>query len=241
MRSLFAASLVLTVALAPVARADSPTTPPPTEEPPPTPTPDDPPAPSTPAPAPVPAPAPAPAPAPVPVPVGPTPVAEPSTAEPSLVFQLGAGALSGGTVYIDGVDVDSSSGPIASIALDSIITPRLSIGLYAIVAQSSVLDIDGRIATAGATVKLRFGSPMGVQVRAGLGFGYQTITFDEEVDEEVRGLDVAPILELAVPLRSSLAFTLQVSAVSQPVGGNSDADVTFYPIPYACALLELRH
>ena len=183
-----------------------------------------------------------PAPPPPPPPPGLAPVAPPVSAPSTFAFQIGGGYLSSGTVFIEGFEATSSGGPLGTLAIDSLVAPRMSLGLFAVGAHTEVGDIGANVATFGGTIKARFGSPSGVQLRVGVAFGLQLITLDEDEDgsEMIKGFDVAPIVEVAFPSSGSLSFVLQASALSQPAGGNADVEVTFAPISYVAALLEFR-
>jgi hypothetical protein len=173
-------------------------------------------------------------------PLPPLPPAPPPPSEPTLSFQIGAGYLSAGTAFVEDVEIDVDGGPLGALAIESIVTPRLSLGLFAVGVQTQAAGVDVRIATVGATIKTRFGAPTNTQLRVGIAFGYQTIELEEDDADPVEGFDIAPIIEVAFPASGSVAFVLQASALSQPVGGNADVEVTFAPIGYVGAMLELR-
>lgn len=180
--------------------------------------------------------------APAPPPPPPYPGAPAAAPEPDrFAFQIGAGYLSGGDVYVEDFEVETSGGALATLAVDSIVSSRLSLGLFAVAAKSDVGDTGATISTVGATIKSRFGSATGTQFRVGLAFGYQRIAIDDaEGMDPIQGFDIAPVLEVAFPSSGSMSFVLQASALSQPVGGNSDVEVTFAPIAYVAALVEIH-
>jgi hypothetical protein len=137
--------------------------------------------------------------------------------------------------------VHTDAGALGSVAIDSLVSSRLSLGLFAVAARTEVEGTTAQISTVGMTIKSRFGSPTGTQFRVGVALGYQRITVeDAEGMDPIQGFDVAPIIEVAFPSTRSMNLVLQASALSQPAGGNSDVEVTFAPIGYVAALIEIH-
>ena len=66
---------------------------------------------------------------------------------------------------------------------------------------------------------------------------YQMEEVSDGVDD-VKGFGIAPVVEGAIPVSPELNILLQGSFISQPAGGNDDADVTFAPIIYFGAGVE---
>lgn len=164
----------------------------------------------------------------------------------TFAFQFGAGYFNGGTVFVDGEELAVSEGAIGSVAIDAIVSPHLSLGLFSVAARTEVEGTSINVGTVGATIKARWGSSTGTQLRLGLAFGYQRISEDgndgeDAADQAIHGLDIAPIIEVAFPSSGALQFVLQASALSQPIGGNREVDVTFKPIGYVAAMLEIRN
>ena len=176
-----------------------------------------------------------------PAPPPPVPTPEAAPAEPRFAFQAGLGYLNGGNVYVDDSEVETDGGGLLALAIDSLMSSRMSLGSFLVAARTDVAGTSATIATIGGTIKSRFGSPTGTQLRVGIAFGYQRITLDDAEDmDTIQGFDIAPIIEVAFPWRRSTRFVLQASALSQPAGGNSDVEVTFAPIAYLAALVEWR-
>jgi hypothetical protein len=155
-------------------------------------------------------------------------------------FQGGLGYLNGGDVAVEDDEVETDGGPLVSLAVDSIVSPRMSLGLFAIATSLDAGDSTARITTLGGTIKARFGAPTGTQVRVGVALGYQRITIEDADIEAIQGFDIAPIVEVAFPTSKSMRVVLQASALSQPAGGNSDVEVTFAPMGYLAALVEIH-
>jgi hypothetical protein len=155
-------------------------------------------------------------------------------------FQGGLGYLNGGDVSVEDDEVETDGGPLVSLAVDSIVTPRMSLGLFAVATSLDAGDDTARITTLGGTIKARFGAPTGTQLRVGVALGYQRMTIEDADVEAIQGFDIGPIVEVAFPTSKSMRVVLQASALSQPAGGNSDAEVTFAPMGYMAALLEIH-
>ncbi|MCX5754261.1 MAG: hypothetical protein NTW97_11600 [Candidatus Krumholzibacteria bacterium] len=147
------------------------------------------------------------------------------------------GPLIPGTVTIDppGGDVDTDMGWLLNAYIDAMVAPKLSFGGFLLLAGTSAsgggTDSGATVATLGATVKGRFTLQNGMQLRPGLAIGYQMISGD--AFDGVKGLDVGGIFEIVKPLANNKnALVGEVGFITQPAGGNSDADVTFGPIFY---------
>jgi len=144
------------------------------------------------------------------------------------------GLLFPGTVNIDppGWDVDTEMGWMLNICGDAMVAPKLSLGGFIIYAGTSAEEFDesASIFTLGGTIKGRFTMQSGWQLRPGLAIGYQMIGGD--AFEDVNGLDVGGIFEVVKPLANKKALVGELGFITQPSGGNDDADVTFGPIFY---------
>ncbi len=149
-------------------------------------------------------------------------------------LNIKAGLLLPGTVTISppGVDLDTETGFIAQTNLDALVAPKLSVGARVVLASTSE-EISGEGATVysfGGTIKARFRLSSGWQVRPGIAFAYQLCI--GESFEDVEGLDLGLIFEIVKPLNAHQAVLADIGFISQPAGGNEDADVTFAPIFY---------
>jgi hypothetical protein len=147
-----------------------------------------------------------------------------------------AGLLTGGDVYIDGHHADSDAGFMLQGTWDSLIAAGFSVGLYGLLASSEVKNDEVRLYSLGATLKKGFGDRAGMQFRLGLNLGYQILSPDD--GHSTKGLNVGGQAEVALPIGSRLNLLAQLGFISQPAGGNDDADVTFAPILYVGAGLE---
>ena len=151
-------------------------------------------------------------------------------------WNLGAkgGYLFPGTATVDAGDfageMETEGGLAISLTGDALVAPRLSIGGFAFAAA---LD-DVTVTTLGATIKGRFAASPTVELRPGIALGYQKIDVDGA--DGLTGLDVGGFVELAIPRPGSQTeWLVEVGFITQPAGGNSEADVTFGPILYVAA------
>ena len=152
-------------------------------------------------------------------------------------FTFKGGPLLPGTVNIDppGADVDTDMGWLLNAYIDALVAPKLSFGGFLLLAGTSAsgggTDSGATVATLGMTMKGRFILQNGMQLRPGLAIGYQMISGD--AFDGVKGLDVGGIFEVVKPLANkNTALVGELGFITQPSGGNNDADVTFGPIFY---------
>jgi hypothetical protein len=153
-------------------------------------------------------------------------------------FTFKGGLLMPGGVTVDppGRDFDTGSGWLLNAYFDGMVAPKLSIGAFLLLSGPSVTvlgdDYGVTITTLGATVKGRFTLQNGMQLRPGLAIGYQ-MTSSDAYSDNVNGLDVGGLFEVAKPLAGGRnALVGEIGFITQPSGGNSDADVTWGPIFY---------
>ncbi len=144
------------------------------------------------------------------------------------------GVLFPGTVTIDppGWDVDTETGWIINAKADALMSPKFSLGALIGFAGTSAEDSnDGTsIFNIGATMKAWFQMQNGWYLRPGILLSYQSITGDFD---DVTGFNAGAFVEIASPLKNKYsAIVGELGFISQPAGGNSDADVTFAPIFY---------
>jgi hypothetical protein len=156
-------------------------------------------------------------------------------------WQVGAkaGVLLPGSVYIEAFDqsVGTELGMVAELTADATVAPKLTIGGFFLLARTTdeIAGEGARVTTLGGTIKGRFQAGK-MELRPGAAIGYQLINGD--AFREVKGFDVAAILEAAYPLAANRALLFELSFISQPSGGNDDSDVTFSPILFLAAGYE---
>jgi hypothetical protein len=142
------------------------------------------------------------------------------------------GLLFPGTVSVEGYDVDTEMGWMIHGYFDGVVAPKLSLGGFILFAGTSAADFDesANIITLGGTIKGRFKAGTSIYLRPGLALGYQMIGGD--AFEDVKGLNISAIFELVKSLQNKNAIVGELGFITQPAGGNEDADVTFGPIFY---------
>jgi hypothetical protein len=153
----------------------------------------------------------------------------------SLTFK--GGLLMPGGVTIEGRDFDTNMGLLWNAYFDAMVAPKFSIGGFLQMAFPSVTalgdDYGVTVTTIGATMKGRFPLQSGWILRPGLAFGYQMTSTDAPNADGVNGLGVGGMFEIIKPLANSKnALVGELGFITQPSGGNSDADVTWGPIFY---------
>lgn len=152
---------------------------------------------------------------------------------------VGGLALPGSIDSSPGGTVDTKVGFVLRAAGDAMVGPKVSLGAYALMGSTSS-DPGGIKATIwgfGGTIKGHF-RIQSVQLRAGLAVAFQLESADLPGSQTSKGFGIAPVLEAAIPIADALNLLVHGSFISQPAGGNSQADVTWAPIVYFAVGLE---
>ena len=167
------------------------------------------------------------------------PAAAPADPRAGLGYRLQAkgGPLLPGSVYIEeaDVDVDTDAGPLVHLDADLIHVPSFATGAFLLFGSTEAEGVDVSLVTFG--VKLKASVLAGpVEIRPGLDIGYTT----SEVGglDEIKGMDLGPVLEVAFGQPGGFRFVGEVGGISQPVGGNDATGVTFAPIVYTALGFE---
>ncbi len=152
-------------------------------------------------------------------------------------LQVKGGPLLPGSVYIEeaDVDIDTDAGPLVHLDADLIHVPSFATGAFLLFGSTEAEGVDVSLATFG--VKLKASVLAGpVELRPGLAIGYTT----SEVGglDEIKGMDLGPVLEVAFGQPGGFRFVGEVGGLSQPVGGNDATGVTFAPIVYTAIGFE---
>lgn len=156
---------------------------------------------------------------------------------PRFVLHGGAGVITAGTIHVEDVDSSTATGPYLTLGADAVFGTG-SFGGYLVYA-----DLDEvAVKAAGLDIKLRIALGARAQLRVGLGVAYQAsnLYVASDTATPITGLGIAPFAELALSPAASYGLTLQVSAVSQPVGGADGVAVTWTPIPTIALVAEAR-
>jgi hypothetical protein len=168
-------------------------------------------------------------------------VASSSTSEGGWAINAAAGVLFPGSVYIEPYDWDTGTGFTVNAGLDYMVAPRLSLGLLAQYASTTLTEPDVGVTEAGigVTLKAHFGDRNDFHFRGGISFMYQVDNVDEPGFDSAQGLGIGLIADLVKPLQPGTNLLFQLGFITQPTGGNADAEVTWAPLIYAAVGLEL--
>ena len=159
-------------------------------------------------------------------------------------FAAMVGFVLEGEVYVGGdfdVSVDTEQGFISRAQVDRSVSDFFKVGLYFnYISFDFAGSGEATIITPGITLKAPIKIDKNVELRLGIGFGYQRSSAEVggyEVDD-IQGFDIAPISELWVKIDKDISVLFIISAFSQPVGGNDDASVSWAPIPFIAGGFE---
>ena len=152
-------------------------------------------------------------------------------------YELGVkiGTIFAGEVWIDPPDrsFDTDSGTMFALRADSVVTPKMSMGMFIHQITNSTGGGDDITTTGiGATLKLRLTASPDLQIRPGVLFGYNFSIGSEAFKEDATGMEVGAFVEAAYHLQDGHMLTGELGFVAQPVGGNSDIDMTYGPTVY---------
>lgn len=153
-----------------------------------------------------------------------------------------------GTITIEDVDVDKKIGPLVRIFYDSYINPKFAVGAYfnysSAVLSYETLEADADFLEFGVALKPRFFIGPDMALKPGLNLGYRMANRElligyesADTNTKSKGLGVNLSVELQFMQNDDYIFFIESGFLSQPTGGNSDADVTWGPILYiTCGL-----
>jgi hypothetical protein len=182
-------------------------------------------------------------------PMGIAPTIEPTQAPaPDGKIRVGvmAGLVLAGEIYANPPDqiLDTSSGFIIRVIADNPITSGFSMGVYGNYIRSTAelgsLSSDFTVTSFGLTLKSNFSLSPSVDLRLGIGIGYQMTAADDlgEFGENIKGFDLAPISEIIIQMENGMTALMSISGFSQPSGGNEVADVSWSPIIFVTGGLQ---
>lgn len=153
-----------------------------------------------------------------------------------------------GTITIEDVDADKEMGPLIRIFYDSYINPKFAVGAYfnysSAVISYETLEADADFLEFGVALKPRFFIGPDMALKPGLNLGYRMANREllmgyeaADTNTKSKGLGVNLSVELQFMQNDDYIFFVEGGFLSQPSGGNSDADVTWGPILYlTCGL-----
>jgi hypothetical protein len=175
-----------------------------------------------------------------------------SSEKSELSFYTMLGVVTESNVYIGGdvdTNIDTETGFIFRSGIERS-SKIFRVGLYL---NYIKIDTEGggeaTIITPGLTLKVPIELSSTVELRVGIGFGYQMSTAkvtssnnDSTLEiDDIIGFDVAPISELAIKTDDDLTILLSISGFSQPTGGNDDFSIEWAPIIFIAGGLEFGY
>lgn len=150
-----------------------------------------------------------------------------------------------GTIDVEGVSLDKTAGPLFRVFADAYLMPKFAVGGYFNYSSDDV-EYGNYSAAAnfyefGISLKPRFIASPVVAVKPGLNIGYRKSTRERlaiepattETDADGLGLNLS--LEIQYLIDNDYIVFFEGGFLSQPAGGNADADVTWAPIMYIAA------
>jgi len=150
-----------------------------------------------------------------------------------------------GTIDIEDVEVDKENGFLLRAIGDMYISPKFAVGGYFNYSMFSVskydYEADANFYELGFAFKPRLILSPEMALKPGLNIGYRKSTRDRldvepsGVETDADGLGINLSIELQYLLDGGYIFFVDGGFLSQPAGGNDDADVTWAPILYLCA------
>lgn len=153
-----------------------------------------------------------------------------------------------GTITIEDVDADKKIGPLVRIFYDSYINPRFAAGAYfnysSAVISYETLEADADFLEFGIALKPKFFIGPDMALKPGLNLGYRMANRElligyesADTNTKSKGLGVNFSVELQFMQNDNYIYFVESGFLTQPAGGNSDADVTWGPILYlTCGL-----
>ena len=150
-------------------------------------------------------------------------------------FGIGAGVVVPLEVRVDGRRPTVAPGPVLLVSVDRALHPALDVGAWLNVASITAEARDEQVNLFGVGLAAHYARPtptLGGVLRLGGGVGYRQLFADASGYDRVRGLALNADVELSGRLAPGLLGFVEVGALSQPLGENREASVTFLPMPY---------
>jgi hypothetical protein len=154
-----------------------------------------------------------------------------------------------GTIDIEDANVDKSGGLLIRVFADMFVAPKFLVGGYLNYSTATVeyagYEADADFYELGIAFKPRFLLSPTMALKPGLNIGYRQSKRDRldveppDVETDADGLAVNVSVELQFKLTGGYVFFIDGGFLTQPSGGNDDADVTWGPIMYLCAGIVL--
>lgn len=147
--------------------------------------------------------------------------------------------MDGGTIDIEGIEVDKDPGLLFRAFADSYVVPKFAVGCFfnysSVTLSYGTESVDGDFYEFGIAMKPRFFLSPVVAVKPGLNIGYRKgsiESYSPGMDTETDGLGVNMSVEFQYLMDNDYILLFEGGFLTQPTGGNDDASVTWAPIPY---------
>jgi len=160
---------------------------------------------------------------------------------------LYGGVLFPGTISIDSdvasIDVDSEMGFTLKGYFDQFVLPMFAVGVYGQYSSTTLtygdLEVSADMYEFGLTFKPKFMITPTSAIKPGLEIGYRKSTREsfapDDILTDADGLALNMSAEVQFMLDNGYIFGITLGFITQPTGGNEEADVTWAPIFYALA------
>lgn len=136
-----------------------------------------------------------------------------------------------GTINVEGFDADKSGGLLFRGFVDSLVAEKLTMGAFLNLAPSvEVEEESASMYEIGGSLKYRAMAGE-MPLKIGINIGYRKMDSDI-IDDEVEGLGINLSAELQFNTQGSFVPFIEAGFLTQPSGGNEDAEVTWSPIVY---------
>ena len=153
-----------------------------------------------------------------------------------------AGIWLGGTVDVEDAELDKDPGPLFKVFADMYVAPKFAVGAYGSYSTTTLsygpYEADATMWELGTALKAKIMASPDMAIKPGLAIGYRSSDRDKLYPGEKTssdGLALNMSLEFQFPIDGGYILFAETGFLSQPAGGNSDADVTWAPIFYLCA------
>ncbi len=148
---------------------------------------------------------------------------------------LGAGVWLPGTVDVEGEDVDKNMCFLIRLFIDSYVVEQFAFGGYANFSNPEFeygpYKEEATMYEFGLALKYRLLLGNKMPLKIGLNIGYRKMDADAPIDD-VEGMGLNLSAELQFSAKGSVTPFIEGGFLTQPAGGNDDADVTWAPIFY---------
>jgi hypothetical protein len=147
-------------------------------------------------------------------------------------YEVGAsiGSWFGGNIVIEGYDLDKDGSFLFKGFADMFVTPKFAVGAYFNFTPFSIEDmVDVTSVEFGFALKPKISLNDQFAIKPGLNVGYRSLSSDD-ADAEADGLAVNLSVEFQYHLANGVIPYIDFGFLSQPVGGNSNFDITWGPI-----------